>query len=124
MAPSTFGMYLVNWLTFKSCSFDQYIHNNSSMMTNTTDLHAPTNVSSLLLSNNMTIASYSNKCASTILSNECKSMGGECVILVDAYYYLTGIFAVIGLIWIVAIRKMTVNLNNLPKSEWSVKKAS
>ena len=124
MFPSTFGMFLVGWLTFKNCSFDQYP--NNSTMTNATQfiVNNTTNFDSFLLSNNMNVSSYVNKCSSTELSIECKNLGGLCITLSDPYYYLTGILAVIGLIWIISIRKLTIQLNNLPKSDWSVKKKS
>ena len=124
MFPSTFGMYLVNWLTFKNCSFDQYLNNSTMMNTTQFNFNNTTNFDSLLLSNNMTVSSYVNKCSTTELSIECKSVGGQCITLSDPYYYLTGILAVIGFIWIISIRKLTIRLNNLPKSDWSVKKKS
>jgi hypothetical protein len=124
MFPSTFGMYLVNWLTFKNCSFDQYLNNSTMMNTTQFNFNNTTNFDSLLLSNNMTVSSYVNKCSTTELSIECKSVGGQCITLSDPYYYLTGILAIIGLIWIISIRKLTIRLNNLPKSDWSVKKKS
>ena len=117
-------MYLVGWLTFKNCSFDQ--HPNNSTITNASQfiVNNTTNFDSFLLSNNMNVSSYVNKCSSTELSIECKNLGGQCITLSDPYYYLTGILAVIGLIWIISIRKLTIQLNNLPKSDWSVKKKS
>ena len=124
MFPSTFGMYLVNWLTFKNCSFDQYLNNSTMMNATQFIVNNTTNFDSLLLSNNMTVSSYVNKCSTTELSIECKSVGGQCITLSDPYYYLTGILAVIGFIWIISIRKLTIRLNNLPKSDWSVKKKS
>ena len=126
MLPSTFGMYLVDWLTFKNCSFDQY--SNNSTVANATQLIVNNNnttyLNSLLLTNNITVSSYVNKCSTTELSIECKNAGGQCITLSDPYYYLTGILAIIGLIWIISIRKLTIRLNNLPKSDWSVKKKS
>ncbi len=62
MFPSTFGMYLVNWLTFKNCSFDQYLNNSTMMNTTQFNFNNTTNFDSLLLSNNMTVSSYVNKC--------------------------------------------------------------
>lgn len=128
MYPSTLGMYLINWLTVKNCSFENYTQNASNSTFeasynytynggyNQTDLKQMFH-----LKNGVTIGDYENKCSTNGLKDECIELGGECVVVIDAYYYLIGVFSVIGIVWILCVMRLVRNLNYLPKSEWKMK---
>lgn len=121
MYPSTSGMYLVNLLTFKKCSFENTLNNLTNLINNT-NITTTINYSLTNLNNTLTdYKNYTNKCSSTESTKECTDFGGECLVPIDPFYYLTGVFSVIGIIWVIAVTRFTRRLNNLPKSEWALK---
>jgi hypothetical protein len=102
MYPTTAGLYLVNWFTFKSC----FLINSS----------IPFNSS---FNNSHYIERNFNY---TILSNSSSKIEKEnCIIKFDPFYILSGIFLVLGLVYYLIFRKMIKRLNNLNKSEWKIK---
>lgn len=108
--PITTALYLVDTFTNKACSHDLTI-----------------NWDKLNSSKKKTLIAFltkieENKCSTTEQAKNCAKNGAKCVIIVDAFYLLTGICIAIGIIWFFYYRKQINNLQLLSKSSWKIGK--
>ena len=121
MYPSTVGLYLTNWLTFRRCRLDQFKLNLNS--TTYQAFNKTSTLTSFLFNKTISLngtALQENTC-STI--KDCQNEAVQsCFITVDAFYILSIIFFTIGFIYHVVFRKLVSNLSDLPKSAWKLKK--
>jgi hypothetical protein len=51
---------------------------------------------------------------------ECTSNGGACVTTVDAYYYISAIFLVIGAVWLAVFYRIIRRMSRMSQEEWKV----
>ena len=47
-------------------------------------------------------------------------MGGECSTYFDAYYFLTIVSLLFGILWLLFLRKRIFELEQLPHKDWKV----
>lgn len=51
----------------------------------------------------------------------CKASGGSCVVSLDGYYILSGICAVVGILWFRLMKRKVDRLQTADKHSWSLK---
>ena len=66
-------------------------------------------------------AATDNSCASPELAAACVEAGGSCATTLDGYYVECGVCFVLGLGWLLAWGRRTINsLTEAPEAEWRV----
>lgn len=92
----TFSIWLVDILTWKSCSFEgSHLHNSTGL------------------------SSVPN-CANELSSKLCSKSGGTCQTIIDGFYIEVAFNIVFGVFWYFWAKKVAKNLQNLPVSDWHV----
>ncbi|XP_001949436.2 acetyl-coenzyme A transporter 1 isoform X1 [Acyrthosiphon pisum] len=61
-----------------------------------------------------------NSCSTANLKNICKTIGGDCVVIVNGYYVETAMCTIIGIIWFCVFRKIIKNVQTKGRSYWLV----
>lgn len=62
-----------------------------------------------------------NNCATDLKVDVCTKLGGKCVIQSDiAFYIITFILIMFGIVWLLTIRKTVRYLENVPNEDWQV----
>ena len=51
---------------------------------------------------------------------DCIYMGGKCIVLVDAYYFLAASCFLIGALWLFNYRNSLNILQSMPKTVWKI----
>lgn len=92
----TFSIWMVDILTWKSCTFESSHFYNST--------------GSLIIPN----------CADKLSSKLCSDAGGTCEIIIDGFYIEVAFNVVLGIFWYFWARKVAKKLQNLPLSDWHV----
>eukprot|EP00102_Acyrthosiphon_pisum_P021847 XP_016659057.1 PREDICTED: acetyl-coenzyme A transporter 1-like [Acyrthosiphon pisum] len=63
---------------------------------------------------------HQNSCYTSNLKNMCKTIGGDCVVIVNGYYAETAVCAIIGIIWFCIFRKILKNVQTKGRFYWLV----
>ncbi|XP_060877595.1 acetyl-coenzyme A transporter 1-like isoform X2 [Metopolophium dirhodum] len=63
---------------------------------------------------------HQNSCSTENLKNMCKTIGGDCVVIVNGYYVETAVCTIIGIIWFCIFRKILKNFQTKGRSYWLV----
>ncbi|CAI6343822.1 unnamed protein product [Macrosiphum euphorbiae] len=63
---------------------------------------------------------HQNSCSTKNLKNMCKTIGGDCVVIVNGYYVETAACTIIGIIWFCIFRKILKNIQSKDRSYWLV----
>jgi MFS transporter, PAT family, solute carrier family 33 (acetyl-CoA transportor), member 1 len=90
----TFSMTLVDIITIKSCTYDDF--------------------------KNSTISLVDNKCIDDIEKTACIESGGRCHIALDGYYVQVAFNVLFGIVWFRWAKKVMIYLQSLPVSDWHV----
>ncbi len=62
-----------------------------------------------------------NNCATDLKEEVCTKLGAKCVIQSDiAFYIITFIMILFGVVWLFTIRKTVRYLENVPNEDWQV----
>ena len=107
--PQTLALFLVDFFTLKSCTYDSSIRFLNS------SARAIDNLRSILDKIDK------NYCSSDAEIKECNYLNGKCVVLVDAYYFVAVCCGLTGIYWIVKNRTSLYFLQNLEKSVWKIR---
>ncbi|KAJ6648485.1 Acetyl-coenzyme A transporter 1 [Pseudolycoriella hygida] len=92
----TFCLWLVDFITWKSCVFDGAALGNS------------------------TFSLTDNTCANKEEQSECLSNGGTCRTDIDGYYVQVALNVIYGVIWIQWAKRVIKYLEDVPRHEWHV----
>lgn len=93
----TFFLWLVDFISYRRCIFDESILNNSTLT-----------------------LPLENKCVDKIEKEICLKSGGYCHTDIDGYYIEVCFNVVYGIIWFYFGRKLIIHLQNLPTSDWYI----
>lgn len=96
--PSTFALYLIDLLSFKRCE----------------------NQEGRYILQNMTEIIASNTCSGELEIETCIKYGAQCVVFIDAFYYLTCVLVLFGIVWLMYYSKIMLYLQELKKSCWKI----
>ena len=120
--PTTLAFYLASYFTVNDCKYD------------VKDLKASTDYSlEKIIENldknycsfdeeskvNWKIAFFLNF-LKYFKFQDCVNFGGKCVTLFDAYYLLTVVCVIIGILWLFWKKKTVYNLQYVSKSAWKI----
>ncbi len=122
--PSTSALYVANYITKKSCSYENIDSSLNStvlkeLMNNTCANEHETKVKFDNLS--FFFAPNFNR---FFIIKICEGYGAFCLTNVDAYYVLTAFCTVIGVIWYLGCKKTMNNLQHVPKSAFKIAKSA
>jgi hypothetical protein len=56
----------------------------------------------------------------SLLNKNCHGYGAKCVVEVDAFYVLTIICAILGVLWIYKFKSVISYLQSLSKQDWKI----
>lgn len=114
--PITFAFYLLQVFSQSACIISNQKNNaTKSLVASTEELsNNKKNVSMYTL-----VHLTNNTCDSNIQKNACLKLGGDCTNTSDAYYYLTGAFLSIGLVWFFIYKNVLKKLEALPAKAWT-----
>ncbi|RNA05481.1 acetyl-coenzyme A transporter 1 [Brachionus plicatilis] len=104
--PTTLALYLVDALSIKACVFEK----KPNLKT----------ISNKKFFNDFLKTMHENTCISQFEQKNCQSYGAECIVQTDAFYFLTAICAVLGVIWMHKFKKPILNLQSLSKLDWRI----
>lgn len=119
--PATFALYLIDLLSFKRCEAkDQFIFKNITELiaTNTCSQELEIEVTIETLCKTYIITNYRK--SSLSLLKTCIRYGAQCVVFIDAFYYLTGVLVAFGIGWLLYYSKVMLHLQELKKSYWRI----
>ncbi|CAI6369820.1 unnamed protein product, partial [Macrosiphum euphorbiae] len=63
---------------------------------------------------------HQNSCSTTNLKNMCKTIGGDCVVIVNGYYVEMAVCTIVGIIWFSIFRKILKKVQSKGPSNWLV----
>lgn len=90
----TFFLWLVDFITWKSCVYDSF--------------------------SNSTIPLSNNQCENIEAKNECTRSGGRCQIDIDGYYIEIVVNFIYGILWYQWAKRTLLYLQSLNVKEWHV----
>jgi len=104
---SSFSLWFVDQITFKQCE------QKSETISSPLELSSNTTISSSWAQSN-------NTCYGTVLVEQCKEGGGECVTLQEGFYTMATVWLVIGSLWFVWVFRTIRHVQTIDPKQWRV----
>lgn len=106
--PATLALYLIDLFSFKQCSFEPLT--DSQILTTSKKKGFISFLKSI----------HKNTCSTSQESENCYKYGAKCLLAIDAFYFLTALCIVFGVVWLYRNKKSMYDLQSLPKSAWKI----
>ena len=104
-------MYIVDWISFKTCAYDEISFEGYRNKTSNSTIDFKS----------MLQLVDQNTCSNDMQKQECTGFNGKCEYIIDAFYILGIVFAIVGFLWIFIFRNVVNKLQSYPQSSWKLK---